>query len=366
MNKPLANAKIAIFYDWLNNWGGAERVLINLLQLYPHAELFTLVHDPAKTQWLPKNIIVHPSFLNNFPNSKSNPIYYTPLYNLAIEQFNFSQFDILISTTSTIGHGLLAPPKTLYICYFHNLNRHVYLDPPPILLPILNIYKKIDQLLIHRPDYFFCNSKTVYNRLQTIYKISPKIIYPGVDTQKFVPTNNPTLDYYLVVGRQVPHKRIDIVIKYFMAHHTKKLIIAGQGRDHQKLVKLGHHSPNVIFIPNPSDTDLIKLYQNCLALICPQLEDFGITPLEAQACGRPVIGYRKGGNQETIISGKTGILFNQQTTQSLQLAIAKLSRLKISPRACRQNSLKFSDQNFMLNFNQHLTKLWQQHQTTTF
>lgn len=365
MNKNFS-PKIAIFYDWLNQWGGAERVLLNMLTLYPQAELFTLVHDPAKTSWLPKNIKIHTSFLNKLPFSKKNPIFYTPFYGLAIEQFDFSQYDIVISTTSTIGHGLLTPPSTLYLTYFHNLNRHVYLHQPKYLSPLLNVFILMDRIFIKRPDVYLCNSVTVKNRLKNFYKINPLIINPGVDTKKFVPIFKPSANYFLVVGRQVHHKKIDLVINYFCHHPKQRVIIAGGGRDHQKLVKLANNSKNIVFIRQPSNTKLVSLYQNCMALISPQLEDFGLTQLEAQSCGRPVIGYKKGGNLETIINNKTGILFDHQTINSIEKAIDKFEKMSFNPSDCRQQALKFSDRKFMLHFRHHLTKLWKKHQTTIF
>ena len=366
MNKSSKIPKIAIFYDWLNNWGGAERVLLSLLKLYPQAEIYTLVHDPQKTPWLPKNIPVHTSFLNQFLFSKTNPLIYTILYTLAIEQFDFSNFDIVISTTSTIGHGLLTPPQTLLVCYFHNINRYVYSTPPIYqpLLPLLKLYQIIDKIFIKRPDYFFCNSQTVATRLSQHYHIHPTIINPGINLKQFTTISHPELGYFLIVGRQVPHKRIDIVIKCFLSTPSRKLIIAGSGRANKKLRQLAQGSTNIKFISHPSDQQLIKLYQNCQALICPQLEDYGLTPIEAQACGRPVIAYNQGGNKETIIAGQTGIFFAKQTVASLSAALAKFASLSFSPITCHQNAQNFSERSFMLNFRHHLSILWTKHQTT--
>jgi len=358
----LKKLKIAIFYDWLNNWGGAERVLLNLLTLYPQAEIFTLVHDPSKTPWLPKNFKVHTSFLNNLPFAKNNPIFYTPLYNLAIEQFNFSAFDIVISTTTTVGHGLLTSPNSLFVCYFHNLNRYVYFTPGiyKILTPLLAIYKKIDQVLIHRPDAYFCNSQTVAKRLQNIYLLDPIVINPGINLTSFtLPKTKPiTNSYFLIVGRQVPHKRIDIAIECFKKKPSLKLIIAGSGRDHNRLENLARYSQNIKFINQPTDSELVRLYQNASALICPQFEDYGLTPIEAQACGTPVIAYGRGGNRETTIPNKTAIYFYHQTANSLSLAINKFQNKHFDSHICQQNSLRFTDSAFMLNFSDHLQKLW--------
>lgn len=354
--------KIAIFYDWLNNWGGAERVLLNLLTLYPQAEIFTLVHDPLKTSWLPSHFKVHTSFLNRLPFAKINPIVYTPLYNFAIEQFDFSSYDIVISTTTTVGHGLLTAPQSLFVCYFHNLNRYVYYTPGiyKLLTPLLWLYKKIDKVLIHRPDAFFCNSITVAKRLQQHYGVTPTIINPGIDLSRFtLPKSKSVSDpYYLIVGRQVPHKKIDIAIKCFKNNPSLKLIIAGSGRDHNRLKYLAGHSKNILFIDQPTDKELLKLYQNASALICPQYEDYGLTPIEAQACGTPVIAYGRGGNLETTVKNKTAVYFYHQTPESLQIAIKKFQQKRFDPLVCQQNSLRFTDSTFMLNFSDQLQKLW--------
>ncbi|MBI2465098.1 glycosyltransferase [Candidatus Shapirobacteria bacterium] len=354
--------KIAIFYDWLNNWGGAERVLLNLLTLYPQAEIYTLVHDPKKTSWLPSHFKIHTSFLNKLPFSKTNPIFYTPLYNFAIEQFDFSSYDIVISTTTTVGHGLLTSPQTLFVCYFHNINRYVYYTPGvyQLLIPLLALYKKIDQVLIRRPDAYFCNSQTVAKRLQKAYGINPIIINPGINLSHFttplVKSNSES--YFLIVGRQVPHKKIDIAIKCFENNPSLKLIIAGSGRDHSRLTKLALRCRNIQFIDQPSDQELLNLYQNASALICPQYEDYGLTPIEAQACGTPVIAYGRGGNLETTIKNKTAVYFYHQTPVSLQIAIKKFQQKRFDPFVCQQNTLRFTDNTFMLNFSDQLQKLW--------
>ena len=350
-NKDL---KVAIFYDWLNQWGGAERVLLDILKIYPNAPVFTLIHNPKKTTWLPPQTKVITSFIQKFPFSQKNPIFYTPLYALAIEKFNFSKFDIVISTTSISGHCLLTSPSTLFVCYFHNPNRYLYQTPKPyhFLSPLLNMYKKTDYIYGQRPDYLMCNSATVQKRISQHYDRSSIIVYPGVDIDFFTPLKKPlTSDYFLVVSRLVSHKKIDLAIQ---ACHLlkKKLIIVGSGRDKHKLINLKNklNDPNIILLGKVSDKKLKKLYQNCQALICPQIEDYGLTPIEAQACGRPVIAYKKGGITETVIPNKTGLFFKYQTVKSLSTALKKFNPDLFSPDNCVANAIKFSTQNFMLKF----------------
>jgi glycosyltransferase involved in cell wall biosynthesis len=365
--KNFSKPKIALYYDWLNQWGGAEKVLLNLISLYPDAPVYTLVYNPKKTPWLPPTTKVIPSFINRLPFSKNNPIFYTPFYDLALEQFKFSKYDIVISTTTTVGHCLLTPPQTMFLCYYENTNRYLYQIPFRFrfLKPLLNIYKKFDYIYSRRPDHPICISQTVQKRISDHFHLKSQIIYPGVDTDFFVPASPSTSDYFLIVSRLVAHKNIDLVINTFN-HLSAKLIIIGRGRESVHLKKLAANNPNIRFLGQVSNDQIRHYYQNCLALICPQLEDFGLTPLEAQACGKPVIALGIGGNTETIINGKTGIFFNHPTVSSLTSAINIFNHTKFIQNDCRQNSVKFSVNAFMLNFKQAVDHLWQQHQTTTF
>lgn len=355
--------KVAIFYDWLNQWGGAERVLLNILHVFPSADVYTLTHTPAKTPWLPATTKVTTSFIDRLPGAKNNLPLYTPLYALALEQFDLSAYDIVISTTSTVGHFLLTRPQTFFLCYFHNINRHLYLQPPLWLKPLLYLYRKIDIIASRRPDSIFCNSQTVAARLHQYYGLNAQIVHPGIDLHQFSPAPKPKNNYFLLVGRQVSHKRFDIVIKTFL-NSPYQLVVVGIGREHRHLRTLAKHAPNINFAGQVTDQKLVELYQNCTALICPQLEDFGITPIEVQACGRPVIAYGQGGNTETIIPGVTGIFFPKQTAASLSQALVKFSQLKFNSKDCRKQAEKFSENHFMLNLKEQVTKLWLQHQTT--
>ena len=359
----LASAKVAIYYDWLNQWGGAEKVLLDLIKIFPNAPIFTLVHDPSKTNWLPPKTKIITSFINKLPFSKGNPIFYTPLYSIALEQFDFSKFDLVISTTSTIGHCLLTQPTTTFICYFHNINRHIYQKKYPFpFSKLISAYQKIDQIYAQRPDYLLCNSQTVKNRIENTYHRQAKIINPGVNTDFFIPSTNPQSDYFLIVSRLVSHKKIDLAIK--ACHRLKqKLYIVGSGRDQTKLIDLINslNNPHIKLLGSVDDQQLLSLYQNCQALICPQLEDFGLTPIEAQACGKPVIAYNRGGLTETVLNGKTGIFFQHQTIKSLSHALKKFNPQKFSPKNCRQNALRFSNQNFMLNFKKEIELICQKH-----
>lgn len=359
------NPKIALFYDWLNQWGGAEKVLLDLIKIYPDAPVYTLIHDPQKTKWLPTNTKVITSFIQALPFAKKNPFFYTPLYSIALELFDFSDFDIVISTSSTVGHCLLTQPNSIFVCYLHNVNRHIYQQEYfwPINRLISN-YKKNDYIFAARPDYLFCNSKTVQQRIKDIYKREAKVIYPGIDTSFFIPSiSKPTEKYFLTVSRLVAHKKIELAIQ--ACHQlNQKLYIVGTGRDKNKLTNLikSIKDPNIKLSGKVDDNQLLNLYQNCQALICPQLEDFGLTPLEAQSCGKPIIAYNKGGLTETVVNNKTGIFFKHQTIKSLVSVIKKFNKIEFSSKLCQSRAQDFSNQNFMLNFKKEIDFIWKNHQ----
>lgn len=365
LNTNYQKLRVAIFYDWLNQWGGAEKVFLDILKIYPNADIYTLIYDPKNTSWLPQQNQIRTSFINQLSLTKKNNLLHTPLYSLALEQFDFSDYDIVISTTSTVGHCLLTPPQTLYVCYFHNTNRYLYQTPKQyqFLTPILKKYQQTDFIYAQRPDFLLCNSQTVKDRISSSYHRSAKVIYPGIDNNFFVPSKpQPVEPYFLVVSRLVPHKKIDIAIKACQ-EVSKKLIIVGEGRDFKRLNKIKDSKSKVIFMGKVSPKKLLYLYQNCSALICPQIEDFGLTPIEAQACGKPVIAFKDGGLTETVIDGKTGIFFEQQTADSLQKTLLEFSPDLFSESECVKHAAEFSVQNFMLNFKQTINQLWQQHQT---
>lgn len=349
--------KVALFYDWLNQWGGAERVLVDLLSLFPDAVLFTLVHDPTKTPWLPSSVKVVTSSLNLLPFSRTNPIFYTPFYDILLEQFNFSQFDIVISTTSVLGHSLLTPPSTLFITYFHNINRHLYSRN------YLKFYQLIDKIYASRPDFLMCNSLTVQKRLHQTYHRPATIINPGIDTDFFTPTVDNPEKYFLVVSRLVSHKKIDLAI-HACGQLNYPLKIVGAGRDLSYLKLISRQYKNIDFLGIVSNSQLKNLYQHTQALICPQVEDFGLTPLESLACGRPVIAYNAGGITETITNLITGLFFDQQSVDSLKKSLINFFSISLSPQNCRQQALKFSRTTFMLNFKNQVDTLWRNHQTT--
>lgn len=274
---------------------------------------------------------------------------------MAIENLDFSAYDIVISLTSFAGKSIITQPHTLHICYCLTPNRHIYGHD------IFKFYRPIDYVYAQRPDYYLTTSQTVQQRITKYFKRNSTVIYPGVDTKKFTPNQNKIEKYFLVVSRLVSYKKIDVAIRACQKLN-QNLIIVGSGRQSQYLKSIS--TPNTQFLGSVSEEKLISLYQNCLALICPQEEDFGLTSLEVQACGRPVIAYDGGGIAETVVHNQTGILYSDQTISSLANALIKFSSLSFDPQKCRLQAMKFSQDQFMLNFKKTVSQLWQNHQRT--
>jgi len=351
--------KVALFYDWINQWGGAERLLLDLTKIFPQAPVYTLVYNPSQAPWA-KNLRILPSSLNRLPFSKNNPSFYGPFHSLALEQFNFDHFDIVITLTSQTGHAILTKPQTLHLNYCLTPNRYLYNDFSPLPELLKSLYRPLDQVFGQRPDHILTTGQTVQKRIKKHFSRGSTIVYPGIDTDFFTPKTSllKPKTYFLLVSRLVPHKRVDLAIKAFN-YSKDTLYIVGQGRQERALRSLAR--PNIHFLNQVSGQKLKTLYQDTQALVCPQEEDFGFTPLEAMACGTPVIAFKKGGHAETITS-QTGILFQKQTEGSLQKAVQQFKKQQFRPSNCRHQALKFSRKEFMINFKSTVKDLWQKHQ----
>ena len=367
----MKNLKIALVYDKINTWGGAERVLLAIHQIFPEAPLYTSVFAEEKAKWAKIFPQVIPSFLQKFPWAKTKNHWYALLMPLAFEQFNFDDYDIVISVTSGEAKGIITKPKTLHLCYCVTPTRFLWVEPGykeyqhfgifnklvhTLKPPFLSLLKKWDEVAAQRPDAYAAISKAVAQRILKYYCRQVKIIYPFVDTKFFKPGKKscPKNSYFLVVGRLVPYKKVDIAIEACQKLGLP-LKIVGQGPDFKSLKKkanscLKNGQPLVEMLGLVDDKKLLNLYQNCQALIMPQEEDFGLVPLEAQACGKPVIAFGKGGAKETILEGKTGIFFDKQTPDSLAGALKKFENYQFSSRLIRSHAEKFCLEKFKKEF----------------
>lgn len=352
--------KVAIVYDRVNKFGGAERFLQTILEVFPSAPLYTLVHEPKRSSWV-GNHEVFPTFLNKIKFLRTRHEILSPIAALAFETLDLRSFDLIISVTSSDSKSVITLPHQTHICicltptrYLWSGLKHYKKDPKMRFLPkfIFNYFRFVDKLHSNRPDFYVAISKEVQGRLQKYYQKESFVIHPSVDSQFFAGSPKPKAKrkYFLVVSRLVPYKKIDLVIDTFNKN-KQKLIVAGEGSDYTNLRKKA--DKNITFVGQVSDKKLKEYYQYAKAVIVPQHEDFGLVPLEAQATGTPVIAYKKGGAKETIIDGKTGLFFNKQTTASLQLALNKFKKVTIKYSDCVENAKKFNSKEFkekLLNF----------------
>ena len=347
--------KTALVYDWLDSWGGAERLLFSLKKIFPEAPLYTSIYNPEKAPWA-KNFRVFSSFLQKMPGAAKKRKAYLPLLPLAFESFNFDQYDLVISVSSFAAKGIITKPHTCHLGYLLSPTRFLHHQYPlyfsspfkrTLAKPLVGYLKRWDKIAAFRPDKIIAISQTVAKRTEKYYRRkAEKIIYPPVDIQKFFPAEKKDKGekYFLLVSRLEPYKKVDLAISAFNSLGWK-LKIVGKGSEEKKLKKISRK--NIEFLGKVSDQKLVSLYQNCQAVIFPQEEDFGLVPLEAQACGRPVVAFRGGGARETIIDGKTGLFFFPQTPMALKKALLNFDPLRYNKNTCWQNALKYNEEQFI-------------------
>ncbi len=357
--------KIALVYDYLTQFGGGERVLKAFCEMFPEAPIFTLIYDERATGGAFKNKKIYTSFLQKIPGAKKLFRGFIWLMPLAIEQFDLSDFNLVISVSHSFGKGIITKPKTKHICYCLTPTRYLWHDAglpfKPVSQFLLTYLRAWDYQAAQRPDYFIADSENVRQRIKKYYNRESKVIYPPLWRLE---TGGEKLEveyknYFLMVGRMVPYKRFDIAIEAFKRLPEEKLLIIGDGPGRKKLEvrnkKLG--AKNIRFLGKVSDSELAKYYAGSKALIFPQEEDFGIVPLEAMASGRSVIAYRAGGALETVIEGETGEFFSEQTPESLMRKVQSFDEKKFNPQKIREYSFKYDKVEFknkIQNFLSHL------------
>jgi len=354
--------KVALVYDWVDKFGGAERVLQTLHEIYPEAPLFTSVFNSDKASWA-KDFKIIPSFLNKLPLANVYHEFYPWLMPLAFESFDFSDFDLVISVTSAQGKGIITKPSTYHLCYCLTPTRYLFSSHDQyfknkflklLASPILNYLLNWDKVVAQRPDRYAAISENVRKRIKKYYHRDSDLIYPPVDLKKFHPGKSKKGDYFLVVSRLVPYKKIDLVIQAFN-NLGLPLKIVGVGSQLGSLKRQANS--NIDFLGQLTDKQLLSYYQNCRAVIFPTDEDFGLVPLEAQACGRPVIAFGAGGVLETVKQGITGTFFYPQTAEALIKEIKKFKPEIYKPENCCQNAKNFSQDNFKKNFKDLVKKI---------
>jgi len=359
--------KVALLHDYLNQAGGAERVLLALAELYPDAPIYTLIHDKKRLTGF-ENRDIRTSFLQKMPFASSKIRWYLPLMPVAIEQINLSDYDVVISSTSALIKGVITHPKTLHICYCHTPTRYLWSEAHQYhkeikegkviryFLPyLLNRLRLWDQVAAQRVDHFIANSNFIAQRIKNYYNRESTVIYPPVDTENYY--ISPDLgNYYLIISRLKPYKKVDLVIKAFNKLNLPLKII-GTGEEEEKLKKMAR--PNIEFLGAVSEKEKQKYLANCLALIHPQIEDFGLTVIEAMASGRPVIAYAEGGALETVLENKTGQFFTEQSWEPLIDLIIKFKPKEFNPQEIKEYAEKFNTENFYLQIKNFIAKAHQ-------
>lgn len=372
--------KIALVHDWFITFAGSERVVEQLLQVFPDADLFTLMDFmPAPDRNFLYGKLVHTSFLQTFPFlNKRNYRNFLPFMPLAIEQLDLSAYDIILTNCHAVSKGVITGPEQLHISYVHNPLRYAwdmqndYLSVSGIknlksLLArsILHYIRIWDSAAAQRPDIIFGNSGFICRRIEKIYRRKAGMLYPPVNTDYFS-LHTQKEDFYLAASRLVPYKRIDLIVDAFAGLPDKKLVVIGDGPEARKLQSL--NLPNVKWLGFQPNDVLRDTMQRARAFIFAAKEDFGIIPLEAQACGTPVIAFGQGGVRETVIGlereNPTGVFFHEQTIESLRAAILAFERNRslFSPSACRANAERFSNERFRREIHEIVEKNWQEFQ----
>jgi glycosyltransferase involved in cell wall biosynthesis len=429
----LKNLKTVLVYDKVNTFGGAERVLLALHELFPRAPLYTSVYDPKKAIWAKVFPRVMTSFLQRWPLATTHVQGYVPLMPLVFETLNLNDYELVISVTSGEAKGVVTKPGTVHFCYCLTPTRYLWVDPGyenyqhfGLLNPLVNMVKKPwlsrlrlwDQAAAARPDAYATISETVARRIEKFYHREAEVIYPPVDTEVFKPAVKPrelnrsstpevklVEPYFLLVARLVPYKKVELAIEVFRQLNLPlKIVGAGpdlvrlksminhgptggtrRGAFRQRMINhapttissrdLIHHDPSgggrrplvstIKLLGQVSEGQLLELYQNCRALIMPQEEDFGLVALEAMACGKPVIAYGRGGARETVVEGKTGMFFEEQSVESLAKAMKEFIAERFSARACRQQAEKFSLDKFKVQMRKWVASSLREHQNLT-
>ena len=373
--------KIAIIHEWFVTYAGSEKVVEQLLHVFPNADVFALFDFmPENERGFLQGRSVETSFLQNFPFiNKKNYRLFLPLMPLAVEQFDLSAYDIVISNCHAVSKGVITNPDQLHIGYIHSPMRYAW-DLQSTYLKnsgfgmlkdiaaraLLHYIRNWDVIAANRPDILLGNSGFITRRVEKIYRRSARIFYPPVDTDKFTPGEKRE-DFYLAASRLVPYKRFDLILQAFTAMPDKKLIIIGDGPESALLKKI--NAPNIQWLGYQPDEVLRDHMQRCRAFIFAAKEDFGIMPIEAQACGAPVIAFGEGGLTETIVplgeDSPTGIFFRPQTAESLQHAVDcfEANEMLFTTENCRKNAERFSNARFRREAEELVESEWLKFQT---
>lgn len=365
--------KLALVHDWLNQVGGAEDVLATLVNTYPDSPIYTSIYAPDMMPDVYRQWPIKTLWLDNMPAIHNHHQPYLPLYPLAWGGLDLSAYDVIVSNKSGFCHGLQYGPNTVHVCYCLAPTRYVWqLDgylareglgaaAKMVLRPLVSWLKRWDYAAAQRVTHFIAISTEIQQRIQQYYNRESVIIYPPVQTQRFMPVSDAAQvgDYFLIVSRLIPYKRIDLAVQA-ATRLNLPLKIGGKGRDLERLKSMA--GPTVEFLGFVPDDDLPDLMARCKAFIFPGLEDFGITPVQAQAAGRPVIAYRGGGALDTVLPGQTGEFFDELTVDSLAQVMQTFDASRYDVQTMRRHALQFDEAVFTRQMDDFIRQAWQTHQ----
>lgn len=379
---PLSEARVAVVHEWLYTYAGAEKVLERILALFPNANLYSLIDflPPDRRDFLGGRH-VNTSFLQKIPLARRRHQLLLPLMPLAIERFDLAHHDIVITSSYAVAKGVITGPNQLHLCYCHSPVRYAWdlqhqylhqwrLDHGPRALLATYILQKLrvwDHVTSNGVDRFMANSRFIARRIMKTYRRNSTVVYPPVDTRSFVPGDRPRGDEYVTISRLVGYKRIDLLVDAFRQIPDRKLVVIGKGEELERL--RASAPPNVRFEGEMQSRRMLDILQRARAFLFAAEEDFGIAPVEAQACGIPVIAFGRGGALETIRgvwtgeigpSSSTGVFFSHQTVESVLAAIRFFEAREDSfqPHACVENAARFSPQVFNSSFMQVVEDSW--------
>jgi glycosyltransferase involved in cell wall biosynthesis len=372
MEKP---KRIAIVHEWLTSMRGGEKCVEALCELFPQAELFTLLHVKGSVSSTIERMPIHTSFIQNLPFAEQRYRHYLPLFPTAIERFDLTGFDLVISSNHCVAKGVRVPLTALHICYCYTPMRYIWglydeyfsrnrsgLLTRMGMKLFLNYLRRWDVRTAVNPDHFIAISEHVRQRIKNIYHRTSDVIYPPINTSFFQLSRNDD-GYFLIVSAFVPYKRVDLAIEAFN-RLGERLVVVGEGPEAQSLRSIAQS--NIEFVGWQPDEKLKEYYACCRALIFPGEEDFGIVPLEAMSSGKPVIAFAKGGALETVVRTstlRTGVLFDEQTVDSLAAAVRRFRKEEFTPEILRSFAVRFDREVYKHRIGDYIERKWVEFQS---
>lgn len=366
--------RVAVAHDWLVSYRGGERVLASILREFPHAPVFTTVFDRKTFAGSPiADADIRTSFVDRLPFARKRHRGYLPLMPIAVEQFDLSDYDVVVSSSHAVAKGVITGPDQLHVSYVHSPMRyawdlqHQYLRHAGLERGLRSVLARwmLHKLRIwdvrtaHGVDEFVANSRFIARRIKKVYGRDARVIYPPVDVDRFALRSDKS-DYYVTVGSLVPYKKVDLLVRAFGELKGHRLVVIGDGPERRTVEACA--GKNVEILGFQPDEVVREYVGNARAFVFAAEEDFGIAPVEAQACGTPVIAFGKGGALETVVDGETGLFFGEQTVESIVNAVRRFDdvRDQFDPETIRRNAERFSEERFRREFAAFVCDAWEQ------